>query len=584
MHFSSALLLCLSLLSAAPASAQVTLPPEPIDAMQLDAAARARALIEAMPDGAARHQAATFLAYRFMMRGNCPEALLVLNRELRGVTDATALGGLVTGALTGRDPRCMARVAARIDAVLRGGSLEDTARAELRFRGRTLFALAGQMNRAAGMPSADPAPLEIVPDEMRAFEFTAGNTIVHVSRADPPRRLQTLLLDRLWAYRRTPLELGLARALSARLPAERDFLTRAGWVEVAYVLFAAGDREAAQRVLTAGDVGYVSLAGLEAEVAWQNGDFERVAAIMAANDWGGEIGTLGKLFERRPSVLLPYVDTDTIFNAASREGFDLHALSSSLDRAGLRDSAERAARAAVGRSAENEYEKAPRAHSLARIGDFDGARRLLAAAEAQKRNPLWPFRIGIARAAALRGNRAELDRAIAAAPDSERNAMLMSALAAVARTDPALRQDLEDRLEARYAAMGGFNVSEGDLAWLARAGVRTRLILTHVRRFERGRQGAAAALRIANAARIQGLRESALAIAEAAEALLPEGPQADAELVELADFYWRLGLPEKAIALATRISHRVGQVDAMTRALYPRHVEPPLRLSFHNNL
>ena len=430
------------------------MPLERMASMQINAVARATALIEEMPAGVARQQSATFIAYRLMMRGDCANALPVLNRELTRVADPTALGGLVTGALTGRDARCMSWVAARVDAVLRGNSLDDAQRAELRLRGRTLFALVGQTARAAAMPPADQTALEIVPEALRRRQVLAGDTVVDISFSDMPTRLETLLLDRLWAYRRTPLQLGFARALAVRAGSDPDFFSRAGWVEVALVLFGAGDRDAAQRVLTVGDVRYMTLAGLEAELAYRRDDLARVVSLLAANDWGTEGTTRYRIFERQPSLLVPYIEGDAIFSARSTSGLNLFALVSWLDHAGQRESAERAARTALQRNDVNETDGAVRAQTLARIGDFQGARSLLAAAVVREEEGLWRFRVGIGRSAALVGNREELERVIADAPEGERNAILLGALAAIARTDGPLKELLQDRVEADLTGGG----------------------------------------------------------------------------------------------------------------------------------
>ena len=552
-----------------------------MDNVQRDAVGRATALVEEMPAGVARQQSATFIAYRLMMRGACPQALRVLNRELTRVADPTALGGLATGALTGRDARCMAWVAARIDAVLQGHSLNEAQRAELRLRGRTLFALVGQTTRAAGMPRANQTALEIVPDSLGSREFTVGGTSVIVGLSDAPTRLETLLLDRLWEYRRTPLQLALAQALAARAAGEPHFLSPSGWVEVALTLLAAGERDAAQQVLATAGVRFMSLAGLEAELALRRRDAEGAAALVAANDWGTKGKSVYRLIESRPDVLIPFIEGNRVFDGGTSAGLDLMALSAALDRTGHPAEAERAARAALTRFGENDPIQSSPARALARVGNVGAARSLLARALDQ---PGWEhpehLRNGIVGGAALAGNLAEVERAIADAPEARRAMLLVSALAAVARTASPLRETLEDQLEARFDGTGGFDVSAETLVLFAQAGVRTRLLVALVRRLERGRQGAAAAIRFANAARQQGPRESAVAGAEAAETLLPEGPQADAELVGLAEFYWRLRLPQKAVALVRRISHPVGRVDAMTRALNPQHVEPRPRLSF----
>jgi hypothetical protein len=576
-------LACASLLaqSALSATATVTLPPEPMSIAQAEAAGRARALVESLPRGVVRHRAATHLAYRLMMRGDCPRALLVMNRELRHVADPIAVGGLITGALTGRDARCMAWVAARADAVIRIRSLREDRRSELRLRGQALFELVGQMERAAGMPPADAETLAIVPEALRYRQIALGDTILHVGISDAPTRLETLLVDRLWHYRNTPLQLRLARALARRAASEPGFFSRSGWVEVALALLAGGDREAALQILADARVRFMSLAGLEAEAALRAGDYERAASIFAANEWGTKSKSVYRLFETRPDLLIPFIEGQSVFGASSSPALDLVSLSEALDQAGHADGARRAAIAALARFSANGPGQNRRAQAFARTGDFEAANRLLAdAMERPGREDPAHFRMAIVRGAALAGNLAQVDRAVAEAPAGLRDLLLVGALAAIARTRSPLFHALEDRLDSRIAEAPGLTVSTDALVAFAEAGMRTALLVSLAERLEPGREGAAAAILIAEAARRHGHGEAAAAIARAAEALLPRGPQADAELVELAGFYWRLGMTGKAISLAMRVSHPVGRVDAMTRALIPTRGESRAKLSF----
>lgn len=528
-----------------------------------------------------RHQAATHLAYRLMMRGDCPQALLIMNRELTGVADPTAVGGLITGALTGRDARCMAWVAARADAVIRSRSLPDDQQSELSVRGQSLFELVGQMTRAAEMPPADDGTLDIVPESLRHRDVVLGDLILHVELSDAPTRLETLLVDRLWHYRGTPLQLRLARALARRAASEPRFFSSSGWVEVALALLAGGHPEAAQQILVDARVRFMSLAGLEAEAALRLGDYERAASIFAANEWVTKSKSVYRLFGTRPDVLVPFIEGQSVFGASSSSALDLMSLSEALDRAGRPESAERAARAALTRFSADGPGQNRRAQALARTGDLEAAHRLLAGAmERPDREESGHFRIAIVRGAALAGNLAEMERAFADAPPGLRDLMLVSALAAIARTRSPIRHALEDRLESRIAEAGRLHVSTDAMVAFAQAGLRTPLLVSLVERLEQGRRGAAAAILIANAARRHGHDEAAVAIADVAEKLLPRGPEADAELVDLAEFYWKLGMTEKAISLAMRVSHPVGRVDAMTRALNPTRGESRAKLSF----
>lgn len=69
-------------------------------------------------------------------------------------------------------------------------------------------------------------------------------------------------------------------------------------------------------------------------------------------------------------------------------------------------------------------------------------------------------------------------------------------------------------------------------------------------------------------------------LAEAAEARLPDGPEADQEIVPLAAVYWKLSRPDKAKALVKRMSHPVGKVEVLARALDPMVGESQPQLSF----
>ena len=568
-----------SLLAASPLRASVTLPLESMSVTQADALGRARALVDAMPRGTSRHQAATYLAYRLMMRGDCSEALPLLNRELRQVADPTAVDGLITGALTGRDARCMAWVAARVDALVQHGSLPADLRPELRFRGQSLFQLVGQMTRGADMPPADDAALDTVPDSARHREVAVGNTLLQISFAHPPTRRETLLLGRLWDFRGTPLQLSLAQRLARRAQSEPESFSSSGWAEVALALLVGGQREAAGQVLVDGRVGYLTLAGLDAEVALRQRNYELAATIFASNEWGTKSKSVYAIIRNRPDLLIP------IFEPALGTGrvasLDLMALSLALDRAGHMDDARRVAAAALSRFSPHGVEEEMRARALARTGDFEGARAV--AARAKERPGLIDpnrLRMAIVMGAALAGNLAEVDRGLAEAPPEFRRLTLINALIAVPPSRSPMVGALEERFAAYVAQGSALRLPMEAMAAFGAAGIQIPLVVSSLERLDRGRANAAAALRIANASRRNNHLEAAAAIAEVAERLLPRGPQADAELVDLAEFYWKLGRPERAISLAMRVSVPVGRVDALSRAINPTRGETRPRLTF----
>jgi len=570
-----------SLLAASPLQASITLSLEPMSVTQADALGRARALVEAMPGGISRQRAATFLAYRLMMRGDCSRALPLLNRELSQVADTTAVDGLVTGALTGRDARCMAWVAARVDAVVRRRSLPADLRSELRFRGQTLFQLVGRTTRAADMPPADDASLDTVPDSARNRELAVGDTVVHISLADPPTRRETVLLGRLWDFRGTPLQLGLAQRLARRAASEPESFSRSGRAEVALALLAGGQRQAAEQALVDGRVQFLSLAGLDAEVALRQRDYERAATIFASNAWGTKAKSVYEIIHNRPDLLTPFVGT--AIGTGPVPALDLMALSLALDRAGRMDDARRAAEAALSRFSPHGVEEEMRARALARTGDFQAARAV--AARAKERPGLLDpnrLRMAIVLGAALAGNLAEVDRGLAEAPPEFRTLTLINALIAVPPTRSPMAGALEERFAADVAQASAVRLPMEAMAAFGAAGIQIPLVVSGLERLGPGRAAAAAAIRIANASRRNNHLEAAATIAEVAERLLPHGPQADAELVDLAEFYWTLGRPERAISLAMRVSHPVGRVDALSRSINPARGETRPRLTFES--
>lgn len=117
-----------------------------------------------------------------------------------------------------------------------------------------------------------------------------------------------------------------------------------------------------------------------------------------------------------------------------------------------------------------------------------------------------------------------------------------------------VRDKLEQWLSRRLASGEPLVVSAEAMAEFARAGLRSELLAVPVSRMERGRKSARLVTLLADLARQSGHRANAIVTAGLAEPLLPEDPQADAELVALADLYRKLSLPQKAAAIASRFS------------------------------
>ena len=570
------------LLPASPGWAQsVQIPLEPMSAFQKEALGTALTKVSAMPAGLDRDQAATFVAFRLMMRGDCPQALPIMKKYLVKVADPVAFGGLATGALTGRDPLCMGWVATRIETALSKAPLTDPQRAELRIRGQTMLMLAGQATRSYKMPAADFSDLDTVPESASQRELALEGLTVHISLSDAPRLRETLLINRLWDYRGTPLQLRLAKALEKRASAEPKFLTSPGWIEVALALLAAGERQSAERLMETTDVRYINGDGLVVEAALRQGDVQRTVELIAQGEWVTKSKTVSRLTESWPAAFIPYIEQPSMFGTDFNAKLDLISYSEALDRAGFPEAAERAARAALNIPDGDHYGRGRQAQALARLGYLEAARDLVRDAEQRPKieDPYY-VRLGVAKGAALAGNLDAAAAAIKAAPTAERDLILIDTLAAVGPVPSNVRDSLEQRLLRRLASGKPLVVSPEAMAEFARAGLRSELLTVPISRMERGRKNARLVTLLADLARQSGHRANAIVIAGLAEPLLPEGPQADAELVALADLYWKLSSPEKAAVIASRVSHQVGSIDALTRAFNPTRGENQPKLSF----
>lgn len=552
-----------------------------MNAIQEQALETAMAKVSAMPAGLNRDQASTFVAFRLMMRGDCQQALPIMKKYLVKVADPVALGGLATGALTGRDPLCMAWVATRIETALLTAPLTDPQRAELRIRGQTMLMLAGQATRSYKMPTADFSDLDTVPDSVSQRELALEGLTVHISLSDTPRVRETLLINRLWDYRGTPLQFRLAKSLEKRASVEPKFLTSPGWIEVALALLAAGERQSAERLLETTDVRYMNGDGLVVEAALRQGDVQHAVELIAQGEWVTKSKTVSRVTQGWPAAFIPYIEQPSLFGTDFNSKLDLISYSETLDRAGFPEAAERAARAALKIPDGDHYGRGRKAQALARLGHFEAARALVRDAEQRPKveDPYY-VRLGVAKGAALSGNLDAATTAIEAAPAGERDLILIDTLAAVGPIPSDVRDKLEQRLLHRLGSGGRLAVSPDAMAEFARAGLRSELLTVPISRLERGRKNASLATRLADIARQSGHTANATDIAGLAETLLPETPQADAELVALADLYWKLSSPEKAALMASRVSHQVGSIDALTRAFNPTRGETQPKLSF----
>ncbi|MGL3820426.1 tetratricopeptide repeat protein [Sphingopyxis sp. R3-92] len=570
------------LLHAFPVGAQsVSLLLEPMSAFQKQAFKDALAKVSTMPEGLVRDQASTFVAFRLMMRGDCPQALPIMTKYLVKVADPVALGGLATGALTGRDPLCMRWVATRIETALTKAPLTDPQRAELRIRGQTMLMLAGQATRSYKMPAANFSDLDTVPESASMRELELEGLTVHISLGDAPRRRETLLINRLWDYRGTPLQLLLAKSLEKRAAVEPKFLTSTGWIEVALVLLGAGERRSAERLLETTGVRYINGEGLVVEAALRQGDIQHTVELIARGDWVTKGKTVSRLTESWPAAFIPYVEQPSMFGTDFNAKLGLISYSEALDRAGFPEAAERAARAALKIPDGDHYGRGRQAQALARLGHLEAARDLVREAEQRPKieDPYY-VRLGVARGAALSGNFDEAIMAIEAAPARERDHILVDTLAVVGSIPSNVRDSLEQRLLRRLGSGQPLAVSADAMVEFARAGLRPELLTGAISRMERGRKNARLVTQLADLARQSGHSANAIIIAGLAETLLPDSPQADAELVALADLYWKLSSPDKATAISSRVSHQVGSIDALTRAFNPARGENQPKLSF----
>lgn len=562
---------------AAPAAAAIA--PRHFTPAEATAYREALAVTRRMPSGSARREAAFYLAYRLIHRGLCQEALPILNGELARLDGPAGLAAIGRGSALAGDPRCIAWSAARLKAAAaEPGKMKPGNRAAIRFHAATLSNLLG-MAGGGEVTAVDEQALSFMPDELRGTTVVVDGLGIQIGFANPPRAHQVLLLERLALFRGTPLAIRLARGLAARAGAEPAYFTDVGWIRVALALLEDGDPDGARRLLADGKVSLISFEGLEAEAAFRRGEYEEAARRFAGSDWPTRMNSVTKLGRLAPAALLPWLDEEGYWggNNAFRE---LAMLVESLDRRGDGAGAERAAAAAL-RHFVNQGAYNREALILSRLGDMEGARSAILAAEKEGRVNLPLVRVGMAAGAAMRG---DADRALAVigeVPARYRGYALVKLLTDTPGASPAVKQRIEKSLERLLGKRERIAVAADTIVSLARTGASAVLLARLSRQPIKPESRSRLAISVAWAAAEAGHSRLAHVLADRAIGAAPrERRGRDTHYVALAHIYAHLGDIDAAIRMAHRAPDPARKVDALTRFMEPPPPNLVPKLSF----
>jgi Flp pilus assembly protein TadD len=569
-----AVILALSL--AAPAVAAAA--PRPFTPDEQTAYGQARAIMERMPRGAGRTNAAYYLSYRLLHRGFCQEALPILDRELIDLDKAKPLALLGMRAALARQPRCVAWSAKRLEAVAESPAMTKADRAIARFHAATLLGLSGRTDLGASIAVEEEA-LDFVPEDRRSATLVVDGLSINVGFANPPRMRQLLLIERLSLYRFTPLHLQLARSLATRAKVQPGFFNQTGWAEVALALLEDGDSDGARQLLADGKVVMVTLEGLEAEAALRRGDHDEAARKLAGSDWQTRDTSVVTLGERAPRSLLPWIDDDAFWGDRNAP-LHLAMFVESLDRHGDSAAAEHAARAAL-RFFPNELRAYNReALMRSRVGDMEGARAVLATALRDRFVNQVLVSVGVATGMAIRGDAKGALEIIGEVPARHRGyALVKLRIASVAAPD-AVRRQIESALIRYLKRQGRTPVSASTFVSLARVGVSANLLAVMTRYQLKPADPARLSISVAWAAAEAGHSELARQLADRAMKVAPRRDGRDRHFVALAHIYAGLGDVVAATRTARRVANRAMKVDALTRFMEPPALNLVPKFSF----
>lgn len=560
------------LAAAAAAAAVAAAGPGDLDPVEERAAAEALAQVRTMPRGREREVAAFALAFRLLERDQCQRALRVLNEELIADSDPSDLDSLALSAIEARDLRCMAWVAARVEASARRADLKPDVRAILKVRATTLFNVVGQLDRAVGGKAEVEPSLGYVPEADKRRSVVIDGLAIDIQFSDMPTVGEKLLLDQLDAYRGTPLFRRSLLDLAERAGPQPKLLSSGGWDEIAVLLAEAGEEAAAVELLAkVGNERHFTLDGLRAEVALRAKQYPRAAQLMAKAGYYGHVHQLYTLMREQPMALLPYLADEAAWEGPPNDVLHLASYSEALDRAGEPAAAEAAAREMLARAGRKGRALAPNrsAQMASRLGRLAEARAQLQSPKAggTGTDPLI-IRRGIAVGLALRGDSETLFRFAAESPSRQRIWLLGEVLGKAVGA----RRDLLTSIAAQLAALLGqepsAQVTPTWIETLARSGSGGAPLLGIVRNSrDRAKRGA---LALAAAQGAAGARsDAAPALAEEARrqfgAAIP-----DRALQELARLYWYSGHGELALQAATLSRAPLARVLALTEIIRPR--------------
>ncbi|HMJ93421.1 MAG TPA: hypothetical protein VK472_04915 [Allosphingosinicella sp.] len=539
----------------------------------------ARSIYDRLPPGEARRDASVYLAMRLLGRGECEEALPILNRDMIGMEEVKPLALMALLSAVSRDPRCTAWSAARLKAASEAGRMNAVELAMIRFHTATLFNLTGQYDRTAQLGPIATEPLEFVPKELQSTTLAVGGLNIDIVFANPPKAHQLLLIERLSLYRGTALHERLARALAARAKREPAFLTDTGWVEVALALLEHGDADGARQLLADGQVGLLSFEGLEAEAAIRRKDYAAAARKLVATNWLTRDKTVDTMVQLAPETLLPTLDDDSLWGERG-DWLRVAMLVESLDRHGDPAGAERAARATLRRFDADIPALNREAQMHARLGEMDKARAMLAEAERNRAVSPMLVRMAIATGAALHGDSDGALGMVRGIDPAKRASALVALLTTAASAPPEVRGRIEHELETLLDGPRPIDIPREDILALAKEGASARLLSRLSGLPAAPEERARLAISVAWFAAHGADGNLARALADRALAGLPEGPDSDRHLVALARVYAKLGDIAASTAIARRVEKPAARVDALTASIENVDLNLVPKLSF----
>lgn len=547
--------------------------PAPLDRFETAAAARALGIVEAMPRGRDRAFLAYVVAGRLIERGQCAQALPILERELAAEVASEELEALAYSSARDRDPACMRWTAVRIAKFVAAPGIGDVLRHSLEVREAILFNLSGTPELAPQtQPARDPKLAFVRPARLHKT-IALGNATLDITTAGEPTLGEELLIEELDLYRGTPWFKPTLDEVARLAPGNPKLLTPGGWADVAIGFLRLHDEATARAIVEKYCDHYYTFEGLEAERAIRDRRYDEAGALMAgAGNYVLHHDQLSRIIEKAPRALLPALRDPHFWEDPPGDTGFLLELLQALDRIGARAEANEVAREILRRLAMKGREPAPglAAEMEVRLGRLGAAKRALAAAiAAHDPDKEADIRSGILTGLVARAERKAFDRELAALPAPLRPWWLASFLSFDNGGSPDLRVTIALQL-ARFLA--GDPKHKFDAVWMDRLGsVETRsegliaLARTAPTPVERG------ALAVAAATGAWDSRKPvALALADEARRQFGDIAVPHVPVRDLTRIYWLAGKGDVALDVAGRGRRPADRVIAYGQILWPK--------------